>query len=105
MLATVYCDPMEWLNYHHLLYFRTVATEGGIARACEKLNLAQPAISGQLKQLEETPGRKSVRQESPWFDMTVVVKSSIVMPKTSSAADENCRTRQRANPRAALSGC
>ena len=49
---------MEWLNYHHLLYFWTVAKEGSIARACEKLRLAQPTISGQLRQLEETLGEK-----------------------------------------------
>ena len=49
---------MEWLNYHHLLYFWTVAREGSIARACEKLRLAQPTISGQLRLLEETLGEK-----------------------------------------------
>ncbi len=31
---------MEWLNYHHLLYFWVVAREGTIARACEQLQLA-----------------------------------------------------------------
>jgi LysR family transcriptional activator of nhaA len=49
---------MEWLNYHHLLYFWTVAKEGSIAKACEKLHLAQPTISGQLRLLEETLGEK-----------------------------------------------
>ncbi len=49
---------MEWLNYHHLYYFWTVAKEGSIARACGKLNLAQPTISGQLRQLEESIGAK-----------------------------------------------
>lgn len=49
---------MEWLNYHHLLYFWTVAKEGSIARACERLRLAQPTISGQLRQLEEALGEK-----------------------------------------------
>jgi LysR family transcriptional activator of nhaA len=49
---------MEWLNYHHLYYFWTVAKEGSIARACKKLNLAQPTISGQLRQLEESIGEK-----------------------------------------------
>jgi LysR family transcriptional regulator, transcriptional activator of nhaA len=49
---------MEWLNYHHLYYFWTVAKEGTIARACEKLRLAQPTISGQLRQFEESLGEK-----------------------------------------------
>ena len=49
---------MEWLNYHHLLYFWTVAKRGSIARACEDLRLAQPTISGQLRALEEALGEK-----------------------------------------------
>lgn len=47
---------MEWLNYHHLLYFHTVATEGSIARASEKLRLASSTISIQIKELEESLG-------------------------------------------------
>jgi LysR family transcriptional regulator, transcriptional activator of nhaA len=54
----MYCDSMDWLNYHHLLYFWTVAREGSIARACEKLLLAQPTISGQLRALEKSVGEK-----------------------------------------------
>jgi LysR family transcriptional activator of nhaA len=49
---------MEWLNYHHLLYFWTVAREGTVARASKTLGLAQPTISGQLKTLEDTLGEK-----------------------------------------------
>jgi len=49
---------MEWLNYHHLLYFWMVAKKGSIARACEELRLAQPTISGQLRALEENLGEK-----------------------------------------------
>ncbi|NQV23566.1 MAG: transcriptional activator NhaR [Rhodopirellula sp.] len=49
---------MDWLNYHHLLYFWTVAKEGSISAACQKLHLAQPTISGQLKKLEEAVGHK-----------------------------------------------
>lgn len=45
---------MKWLNYHHLLYFRTIANEGSIAKAAEKLKLGQPALSAQLKTLEES---------------------------------------------------
>ena len=49
---------MEWLNYHHLLYFYTVAREGSITKACEQLRLSQPTISGQLRLLEESLGEK-----------------------------------------------
>ncbi len=49
---------MKWLNYHHLLYFRTIATEGSLARASQKLNVGQPALSAQLKRLEESLGEQ-----------------------------------------------
>jgi len=47
---------MEWLNYHHLLYFWTVAREGGIAAAGRSLGIGRPTISMQLKSLEEFVG-------------------------------------------------
>jgi LysR family transcriptional activator of nhaA len=43
---------VDWLNYHHLLYFWTAAREGSIAAACRRLHLAQPTVSGQIKTLE-----------------------------------------------------
>ena len=49
---------MDWLNYHHLLYFWTVAKAGTIARASEQLQIAQPTISGQIHALEESFGTK-----------------------------------------------
>jgi len=49
---------MEWLNYHHLLYFWTVVREGGVSRAAEKLRLAQPTVSAQVKLLEDMVGDK-----------------------------------------------
>jgi LysR family transcriptional activator of nhaA len=45
--------PVEWLNYHHLLYFYTVAKEGSVSRAAAALRLAQPTLSGQIRKLEE----------------------------------------------------
>jgi LysR family transcriptional activator of nhaA len=47
---------MDWLNYHHLLYFWMVAKEGGISRAAEQLHLTQPTLSSQIKQLEKALG-------------------------------------------------
>lgn len=47
---------MDWLNYHHLLYFWTVAKEGGVSRAAEVLHLAQPTLSSQIKKLEKSIG-------------------------------------------------
>ncbi len=49
---------MEWLNYHHLLYFWLVAREGTIARACDILHVSQPTISTQISRLERSLGTK-----------------------------------------------
>src|SRR3954464_5147672 len=49
---------MEWLNYHHLLYFWMVAKHGSITRAAAELRLAHPTISGQIHRLEEVLGEK-----------------------------------------------
>ena len=43
---------MEWLNYHHLRYFWTVAKEGSLARAATRLHVSQPSISEQIRELE-----------------------------------------------------
>lgn len=54
---------MEWINYHHLLYFWTVAREGTIAKASETLLLAQPTISEQIRSLEESVGVKLFQRQ------------------------------------------
>ncbi len=49
---------MNWLNYHHLYYFKTIAEEGSVSKASEKLRLGQPTLSAQLKQFEDNIGVK-----------------------------------------------
>jgi LysR family transcriptional activator of nhaA len=49
---------MNWLNYHHLLYFWTVVREGSVSKAAEKLRLSQPTISAQVRMLEQALGQK-----------------------------------------------
>lgn len=51
------------LNYHHLFYFYTIATEGTVGKAAKALFLAQPTLSAQLKQLEQAFGRPLFRRE------------------------------------------
>ena len=58
----MYHGAMEWINYQHLLYFWVVAKEGTISAACEKLHLAQPTISAQLRVLEKALGEKLFRR-------------------------------------------
>jgi LysR family transcriptional activator of nhaA len=53
---------MEWLNYHHLLYFWTVARTGSIAAASKELRLAPPTISNQIRKLEGSLGEELLRR-------------------------------------------
>lgn len=66
----MYDGGVEWLNYHHLYYFWTVAKYGTVARACEKLHLAQPTISRQLGQFEEALGEKLFNRSGRRMELT-----------------------------------
>lgn len=61
---------MEWLNYHHLLYFWTVAREGGVARAAQRLHLTHPTISGQIRELETALGEKLFARAGRGLELT-----------------------------------
>lgn len=61
---------MEWLNYHHLLYFWTVARMGGVARASDELHLTQATVSAQLKSLEQALGEKLFRKTGRHLTLT-----------------------------------
>jgi LysR family transcriptional activator of nhaA len=63
---------MEWLNYHHLLYFWTVAREGGVSRAAAKLRLSQPTISAQIRLLEASLGSRLFQRHGRTLVMTDV---------------------------------
>lgn len=45
-----------WINYHHLFYFKTIAEEGTVSKAAQRLRIGQPTLSAQLKQFEDTLG-------------------------------------------------
>lgn len=48
---------MDWLNYHHLLYFWAVARAGTVTQASKDLRLAQPTLSSQIRALEDSLGQ------------------------------------------------
>ena len=54
----------SWLNYHHLYYFKVIATEGSIAKASKTLRLGQPTLSAQLKLLEDVIGQKLFERQN-----------------------------------------
>jgi len=49
---------MDFLNYHHLRYFWTVAHTDSVRLAAEELGVSQPSISAQIKLLEESFGQE-----------------------------------------------
>lgn len=61
---------MPFLNYHHLRYFRFIARELNLTRAAEKLNLSAPALSLQLKQLEESLGHSLFERQRKGLKLT-----------------------------------
>lgn len=63
---------MDDLNYHHLRYFHAVATEGSVAAAAEKLFVAQPTISGQVKALERSIGEPLFRRVGRNLELTEI---------------------------------
>ncbi len=67
---STYRSPVEWLNYHHFLYFWVVAKEGSITRASKELRLAHPTISGQIHRLEEVLGEKLFAREGRKLALT-----------------------------------
>jgi len=61
---------MRWINYHHLLYFWTVATEGSVTAAAKRLNLTQPGVSTQIRLLEESLGHPLFRKRGRGLVLT-----------------------------------
>jgi LysR family transcriptional activator of nhaA len=58
------------LNFHYLRYFWTVAREGGLRKAAERLHVSQPTISAQVKALEEQLGEKLTRRAGRGLALT-----------------------------------
>lgn len=65
-------SSMHWLNYHHLYYFWVVAREGSISKATQELRLAQPTISGQLRELERQLGERLFKRQGRSLALTDV---------------------------------
>ncbi|MBM4089469.1 MAG: transcriptional activator NhaR [Planctomycetes bacterium] len=61
---------MDWINYHHLLYFWVVAREGSVVRAGAELHLSQPTISGQLAKFEKSLRCKLFRRVGRGLELT-----------------------------------
>jgi LysR family transcriptional activator of nhaA len=62
---------VEWLNYHHLLYFWTVAKEGSVSKAADALHIAQPTVSAQVRSLERSLGQRLFERRGRHLALTV----------------------------------
>jgi len=61
---------VEWLNYHHLLYFWTVVRTGGLGPASEELRLSPSTISVQVHRLEEVLAEELLRKSGRQLVLT-----------------------------------
>jgi LysR family transcriptional activator of nhaA len=61
---------MAFLNYHHLRYFRAIATEGTLTGAAKRLQISQSALSVQLRSLEDSLGQLLFHREKKSLVLT-----------------------------------
>ncbi|MEO1172454.1 MAG: LysR family transcriptional regulator [Myxococcota bacterium] len=73
---------MEWLNYHHLYYFWTVAREGGLAPAGRKLRVSHSSIKAQVNQLEEHIGEKLLERQGRGLVLTETGRIAVKYAET-----------------------
>jgi len=89
------------LNYHHLRYFRAIAHEGGLTRAAARLNVAQSALSIQLRHLEENLGHPLFVRKNRKLQLTEAGQLAIQYADTIfRTGDELVDTLRHQSPRA-----
>lgn len=90
---------MPFLNYHHLRYFRVIARELSLRRAGEKLNLSAPALSIQLKQLEESLGHALFERTRSGLVLTEAGRLALEYAETIGRAGEELMDVMQHRPR------
>jgi LysR family transcriptional activator of nhaA len=90
---------MPFLNYHHLRYFRVIARELSVTRAAEKLNLSTPALSIQLKQLEESLGHSLFERSRGGLTLTEAGRLALEYADTIGRAGEELMDVMQHRPR------
>ena len=69
------------MELRHLRYFAMAASERNISRASERLNVSQPAVSRQLKDLEEELGAPLFVRERNGLSLTAAGETALVHAK------------------------
>lgn len=90
---------MPFLNYHHLRYFRLIAHELSLVRAAKKLNLSAPALSIQLKQLEESLGHRLLERRRSGLILTEAGRLALDYAETIGRAGEELMDLMQHRPR------
>src|SRR5688500_10687070 len=66
------------MELRHLRYFVTVAEESNVSRASARLRISQPAVSRQLRDLEEELGVQLFSREKMGRKLTLAVEAYLV---------------------------
>lgn len=91
---------MTALNYHHLRLFWAVARAGSLARAAERLNLSQSALSVQLQKLEHQLGHALFDREGKRLRLTEAGRIALDHAETVFRAGEELVSTLKGRPRA-----
>jgi DNA-binding transcriptional LysR family regulator len=79
------------MELRHLRYFIAVAEENSITRAAERLWIAQPGLSTQLRRLEDELGVKLVERHSRGVELTLAGELFLERARAVVAAAEQAR--------------
>ena len=69
------------ISHANLRSFHAVATHGSFTRAAEMLNITQPTLSGQVKELEERYGTKLFLRHGRRIELTDIGKSAFAITR------------------------
>jgi DNA-binding transcriptional LysR family regulator len=73
---------MQLMELRHLRYFVGVASELSFTRAAQKLHVAQPALSRQIRQLEDELGIKLLERDKRGVQLTEAGKAFLAEART-----------------------
>ena len=79
------------MEFRTLHYFLTVAQERNITRAAEKLHMAQPPLTRQIKRLEEELGVRLFERSSRDFRLTEAGEALLPQAQSLLAAAEKIK--------------
>ena len=89
--------PVPAFDLRQMRYFVAVAEALNFRRAAEQLNVAQPALSRAIRQLEERLGAKLLERSNRWVELTEV--GSVFLEgcrRTLSSAEQTARDTRKA---------